>query len=271
MPRIRRAKITALRPNKSPWHVDCSTYTMKKSVICLTLVTILLPVGRADDDSWSSARLIDVATRYARRIVTTGDSESTAERARATIEFVAAPLDTRLALPPCAEQPALRLDVQNPQTGRVLVNVHCSTPNDWTVPIALTVHTEAVVYVLARPVGVGEGLEGTALRIERRKLPGLPDTLLRPPLALDPFVTRRSLPAGEPLRRQDLLPRPWIKRGDLVTLVARAAGLEVRSAAIALADARPGELVRLRHPITGRSMQAQASGPGTALALRGSD
>lgn len=244
---------------------------MNKKVICLTLAIALLPISYADEDEWTSARLVDVATRYARRILTADSPERVTIADRVSLEIVAAPLDARLVMPRCNEQPALRLDVINGDTGRVLVNVHCSTPNDWTVPIGLTIHSEANAYVLGRPVGVGDVLEAGALRIEKRKVQGLPDSLLRPPIAPDAFIARRTMSAGDPLRRQDVLQRPWIKRGDTVTLIARAAGLEVRSEAIALADARPGETLRLRHPVTGRSLQAQASAPGTALALRGTD
>jgi len=249
---------------------------MQKKVICLTLVAILLPTTYADEDHWTAARLINVATNYARRVIAVGadslgDAATKASGSVTALELAAAPLDTRLVLPRCGEQPALRLEVQNSDVGRVLVTIHCSTPTDWTVPIGLTVQTESDVYVLTRPIGSGETPDITALRIERRKLPGLPDAMLRPPPALEGVMTRRALAAGEALRRQDLSQRPWIKRGDTVTVIARATGLEVRSEAIALADARPGETVRLRHPVTGRALQGQATGPGIAVAPRGQD
>jgi flagella basal body P-ring formation protein FlgA len=249
---------------------------MQKKVICLTLVAILLPTAYADEDHWTAARLINVATNYARRVIAVGadslgDAATKSSGPVTTLELAAAPLDARLVLPRCGEQPALRLEVQNSDVGRVLVSIHCSTPTDWTVPIGLTVQTESDVYVLTRPIGSGETPDITALRIERRKLPGLPDAMLRPPTALEGFVTRRALAAGEALRRQDLSQRPWIKRGDTATVIARATGLEVRSEAIALADARPGETVRLRYPVTGRALQGQATGPGIALAPRGQD
>ena len=276
MPRPDCAKNTAQRVNILVWHVDCSAKDMRKKVICLTLATLLLPTGRADDDRWTAARLINVATSYARRVIaaggdTLGETRAQARAPDTALELAVAPLDTRLALPRCSEQPALRLEVQNMDTGRVLVSVHCSTPTDWTVPIGLTVQSESDVYVLTRPIGSGETLDTTALRIERRKWPGLPDAVPRPPATLDGVVTRRALAAGDVLRRHDLVQRPLIKRGDLVTLIARATGLEVRSEAIALADARPGETVRLRHPVSGRALQGRASGPGVALALRSED
>jgi flagella basal body P-ring formation protein FlgA len=61
----------------------------------------------------------------------------------------------------------------------------------------------------------------------------------------------------------DALDRPpAIKRGEVVVVVAAVPGIEIRSSGVALADARIGETVRIRHSSSLKVIQARADTPG---------
>jgi flagella basal body P-ring formation protein FlgA len=61
---------------------------------------------------------------------------------------------------------------------------------------------------------------------------------------------------------------PVVKRGEIVTVIAGAPGFEVRSTGTALADAREGDAVRVRHATSLRVIQARADTQGVVRADR---
>ena len=59
-----------------------------------------------------------------------------------------------------------------------------------------------------------------------------------------------------------LVVAPVIHRGDQVMLVARGPAVEIRVAAIALADGRPEERVRVQNAASQRVIEGVVRGPG---------
>ncbi len=156
-------------------------------------------------------------------------------------------LDPRLRLPACGT----RLDVTLPPGStlrhRTLVRVSCSTPKAWSVQLPATLEVEAGVLVLQRPLARGAEPRAADVRIVRRRLPGLSSAYLSSPDDLGPWRLRRPLDAGSPLAREALEPAPVVKRGQTVTVVSHAGGIDVRVRGEALADAAPGQRVRIRN------------------------
>jgi flagella basal body P-ring formation protein FlgA len=72
--------------------------------------------------------------------------------------------------------------------------------------------------------------------------------------------TKRVLRAGEPIAPIDVRGVPLVRRGDIVTVVARNRGIVVRTDARALADGGLGQLIKLVSLDGRRELSARVSG-----------
>ncbi|MCE3002966.1 MAG: flagellar basal body P-ring formation protein FlgA [Xanthomonadaceae bacterium] len=169
---------------------------------------------------------------------------------------VSASVDERLRLPRCSE-PLVAL----PQSAGT-VEVACPAAAGWKLYVPVRISRSGAVLVLTRPVGAGMPIPTDALALETRDLARLAGGALADPSLAAGRLARRALPAGHALSAADIALPPVVRRGQSVTLVARAGGLEVRSSGRALADAAPGDPVSVENPSSRRVVTgiAQAGG-----------
>lgn len=165
-----------------------------------------------------------------------------------------AALDPALRMPPCAQA------LQAVPVSAVNVEVQC--PGAWRLFVPVRVARQQPVLVLAEAVAPGQPLSAQALRIEHRdaaRLAGVP--LTDPAQALGQTLRRGGRP-GQVLRQADLVATPLLRRGQPVSLVAGGPGFEVRMAGRSLADAGPGEVVRVENLASRRVLAGVVAGPG---------
>jgi flagella basal body P-ring formation protein FlgA len=72
--------------------------------------------------------------------------------------------------------------------------------------------------------------------------------------------TRRTLRAGEPIATVDVRGIPLVRRGDIVTVVARSRGIVIRTDAKAMADGSLGQPIKLMSLDGRRELVARVSG-----------
>lgn len=167
---------------------------------------------------------------------------------------VEAALDPALRMPPCPQ--ALKAV---PVTA---VNVEVQCPGGWRLFVPVRVVRSQPVLVLAQAVAPGQPLPAHALRVETRdtaRLAGVP--LSDPAEALGQTLRRGGRP-GQVLLQTDLAAATVLRRGQPVSLIAGGPGFEVRMSGRALADAGPGEVVRVENLSSRRVLAGVVAGPG---------
>lgn len=118
--------------------------------------------------------------------------------------------------------------------------------------------------VLDRPIAAGEIVSDNDIRwISQRSDRVRPDSVLNPDDIIG-HQARRALRAGEQLRGYDLQQAILVNRGDLVTLVFEARGIQLSVRARAMENAADGESVRFVNLQSNRTVQAMVDGPGRA-------
>lgn len=164
------------------------------------------------------------------------------------VEVLAQPLDPRLQLTPCDEPPTGRLESNAIARGRALVRVSCNTPVKWSVFVPVRIETEAPVLVLARNLPRGAVPEPADTTPQTRRFPGLSENYVKSFQALSGYRLRRPVAAGNVLTRDALELAPVVLRGSQVTMRAESNGFRIETSGRALADAAPGQRVRVQHP-----------------------
>lgn len=184
-------------------------------------------------------------------------------QAGAGADVVADSVDARMRLPACAAP----LDTSSTNGGggsaRWTVSVRCSAPQAWAVYVPVRVVRRAAVVVAARDLPAGSVLSAADLRVEVRDTGSLSQGYVGDPAQVVGQVLSRPLAAGTSLTPAGLAQAAVVRRGDLVTLVSRSGGFEVRGQGKALANAAPGERLSVENNSSRRIVQGQVAADGT--------
>ena len=156
-------------------------------------------------------------------------------------------LDPRLRLARC-DRPLQTFDPPGARRhGNTVVGVRCPGSSPWTVYVPVRVALIRPVVVTRRPVPRGAVLTRADLALRERDTATLPLGYLTRIEAAVGQRARRALPAGAVVAPGALERTPVVRRGQRVILLARTGVIEVRVAAVALADAAAGERVSVRN------------------------
>jgi flagella basal body P-ring formation protein FlgA len=158
-----------------------------------------------------------------------------------------APLDPHLRIAAC-DQPLQAFVTGDGQLhNQTMVGVRCDGSVRWTLYNSVTVQSQAEVLIARRALERDTELKPTDFQLENRRVPGTLGAYVTEPDALAGQRLRRPLAGGEPLAADALAPAFLIHRGQQVVLLARAGGIEVRMAGVALADGRASESIRVQN------------------------
>ena len=175
------------------------------------------------------------------------------------------PPDPRLRVAACDRALETFLPPGARAAGNLVVGVRCRGASPWTIYLSASVRTYQQVVVMARPVPRGALLQPGDLRLEARDTTSLHGGYLEDPSQATGMLTRRPLSPGSVLAHNALEAPDVVQRGQQVVLLARAGGLEVRSAGEALSDGAQGDLIKVRNTVSSRVVEALVTGPGTAV------
>jgi len=167
-----------------------------------------------------------------------------------------ASVDSRLRMPACTQPLAATV------AGATSVAVRCADTPGWQLYVPVRVRREADVVVLARPVRFDEPIGPEHLAVQRRDLGANEGPVVTDPAAVVGKRLRRAMPAGAVLEADDVGGEDALKRGDPVTLVSRAGGMEVRMGGRAMGVGKVGSTISVENTASRRIIRGRVVGPG---------
>lgn len=198
-------------------------------------------------------RIRGAVTRYL-----TAEFESKAGNAA----FELGPLDPRLRLPRCTE--ALRIDPRTTASAGMhqRVAVRCEGQKPWSLYVPVTITRSLPVVVTARAVGRGAPLTPDMVEVALRQVDGGHGEYFTRPGQVTGMSARRPLAPGHVLGPRDLEIATVVQRGQRVTIATYAAGIEVRTQGIAMADGGRGQRIPVRNERSDRIVYGQVTVDG---------
>lgn len=118
------------------------------------------------------------------------------------------------------------------------------------------------VAVAARAIARGDTVRTADLSIERRARDLVPADAILDGTPLEGRVARRPLGAGSLMRPADLVRPELVARGDVVTVVYEAPGVNLTMRATVSAAGALGDTVAVTNPQSKKTLQAVVIGPG---------
>jgi flagella basal body P-ring formation protein FlgA len=157
-------------------------------------------------------------------------------------------LDSRLRLAPCSHSlQTFSASSATMQSARTTVGVRCDHGATWTIYVPVLVESEIPVLVLKRSAARGARLSADDIEVQTRRVSGFSKAYLRSAEELQKQTLKRPLAAGVVLTADAFTPDYAVKRGQQVTLLASAGGVQVRMAGRALADGREGARLKVQN------------------------
>lgn len=158
----------------------------------------------------------------------------------------AAELDARLRLHEC-DAPLEAFSNTDNISARTTVGVRCPATSPWTLYVPVTVEVEVPVLVLRRALSRRARVTLADVEPQVRRLPGSASKFISDIASLQGHHLKRSLPAGAALTVDALAPNILVRRGQQVTLIAQAGGVEIRAQGHALTEGGADERVRVQN------------------------
>jgi flagella basal body P-ring formation protein FlgA len=167
--------------------------------------------------------------------------------ALAGVELDVVPLDPRLRLPLCTTRLDARAQPPRGTQTRVLARVSCNSSATWSLNVPVDIRREVTLLILRRAVTRGEIIAAADVTVQKRVLAGLGSPFVARVEDLAGRLTRRPLPEGTAVTADALNAALLIHRGQDVTLMTSAGGIEVRAPGRALADASATQRLRVQN------------------------
>lgn len=222
----------------------------QRKIDCLALTALLL----ASAANAQALQSVDSIRAAAARFVT----ERLQHDAATTVHAEAGMLDPRLRMPACTAQlAAFSPSAEIRAAARMTIGVRCAAPA-WTVYVPVTVESELKVLVTLRALPRNASVQPLDVELQLRRVPGIAAGYLTSTEQLAGRHLRATVAPGTALGVELLSPDILIRRGQRVTLVANAGGLEVRAQGEAVADAGPDGRVRVLNLASRRIVEGQA-------------
>jgi flagella basal body P-ring formation protein FlgA len=170
-------------------------------------------------------------------------------------------LDSRLRLIPCAEPLKAALPPGATFRARMTVAVSCPAPTNWTVYVPVSIETQTSVLVLRHAAGRGARLSTEDVEVQTRTVSGAGDDYLTEPAELEGRTLKRPLGAGAAVTADAMVADSLVKRGQQVTLLAAAGGMEVRARGVVMNDAPAAGRVKAQNLSSGRIVEGIVESP----------
>lgn len=164
-----------------------------------------------------------------------------------TLHVKADDLDTRLRLASCATPLEAFLPNGANVGSRVTVGVRCSSGVNWTIYVPVDVESEVSSLILSKALARGAAVTSDDVELRTQRVPGLASNFMTTIKECAGKRLKRDLAAGTVLTPALFEPEVLIRRGQQVMVVAKIAGIEVRTQAIALADGVASSRIKVKN------------------------
>jgi flagella basal body P-ring formation protein FlgA len=211
---------------------------MRKGMKILYVLWLCMIISNAQAASYQSHDSIHAAVQQ----FMTEHTEAVYEQ---PAEIKNGQLDSRLRLNQCSLPLEVYLPVGSRDIGRLTVGVKCTGANPWSLHVPVTVTVYKNVIVAAKSLSRGEVLTESDFKPIKYDISQLPAGYIEDSAYGIGMELKRRLATGVPLTKSMMIKPKIIKRGQHVSIVARAGGMEVRMSGKALAHGAVGDRIRV--------------------------
>jgi len=141
---------------------------------------------------------------------------------------------------------------------RVTVELRCAGPTAWHIYVPARIIGTSAVAVAAHAIVTGSVLTANDVRVEQHDLSELPPGFFDDPANAVGLTAARPISGGAIITNQQLVGAKAVQRGQSVTLLADAGGIQVRMAGRVLSDGLVNQRVKVQNLSSGKVVEGIA-------------
>jgi flagella basal body P-ring formation protein FlgA len=176
-------------------------------------------------------------------------------------EAKAGRLDSRLRLGACDEPLEGFLPAGGHTLGNATVGVRCHGTKPWSLYVPVKVSIFDTVVVAARPLSRNHIIDDEDLNLAERNIAELRSGYITDTSQLIGKQSARSISIGAAITASMVKDPLQIKRGQRISLVTGAGGLDVRMAGEAMSDGAAGDRIQVRNLSSKRVVEGTVVSP----------
>ncbi len=224
-------------------------YCMKFASFIFMLVVTALPSAALATNTYEPQQLAELAENHVNELLAANQDDQ--------IQVQAGNLDPRMGTRSC-EQP-LRVELANNASleRQTTVMLTCDDRDNWRLFIPVRIQQLRAVVVTARPLTPGQVIGRSDLKLSYIDIHQLRDTAHDDIDSLVGAQVKRRIGANQPLQARHTC---FVCRGQDVTIISGAGGLEIRATGVARADGLLGDRITVRNSRSNQDVQAVVSG-----------
>lgn len=174
-------------------------------------------------------------------------------------------LDARLRLPLCQSPLQAFYPHAARKSGNITVGVRCDGSKPWTIYVPVVVQIYRDIAIATRSLPRNKILTGDDIQLQRMDISRLSGAYITDPGQIAGKQLKRPLQTGTPLLSSMLKQPIVIRRGEMVTLLAKRRRFEIRMEGKALMDGAAGDRIRVRNLRSKRIIEGKLAQGGTVL------
>ncbi len=168
--------------------------------------------------------------------------------------------DKRLRLHQCSSPLKAFWPMGSKRFGNTTVGVRCSGDKPWKIFVGAHIHIYKSVWVSNTGLNRNQVLDLASVSKEKRDITRLTRGYLLSDTPINGMQIKRNIPANHVLTNTMLDSQKLVKRGDRITIISKAGGIEVRATGVALNDGSKGERIKVINTSSKREIEAYVSG-----------
>lgn len=169
--------------------------------------------------------------------------------------IVTGKIDKRLRLKACSNELEAFFPEYGRRIGNITVGVRCNGTEEWSLFVPITVKVFRNVVVVNKPLARGTIISEADLSIEEKNISALSSDFFSDYGSLIGMEIQRPIQIGQAISRLYVKQPIAVRRGNLVTLVAKNAIVEVRMEGKAMADGVLGNKVKVKNMRSNRIIE----------------
>lgn len=173
--------------------------------------------------------------------------------------------DRRLRLHQCSAPLQAFWPLGNKSYGNTTVGIRCTGDKPWKVFVGAYIHIYKSVWVSNTALNRNQVLDLTSISKEKRDITRLTGGYLLSDTPIQGMLIKRNVPTNHVLTNTMLDSQKMVKRGERITIISKAGGIEVRATGVALSDGSKGERIRVKNTSSKREIEAYVSGKHLVL------
>ena len=164
-------------------------------------------------------------------------------------------LDKRLRLKACSTPLEAFFPEYGRRVGNITVGVRCTGKNNWSLFVPMSVQVYRNVVVANKPLARGTVIQQSDLILEKRNISAFSSQVFSGIESVVGMQLTRPVQIGMPINQNGVKQPIAIKRGNLVTLLAKNSSIEVRMEGLALSDGAIGSRIKIKNKRSNRVLE----------------